>query len=130
LTIVISEEVNRMDWEKASVELGIELSHLLTGFICQKKPMFGSPVYFINDNMFTGVKGSVVFLRLSESGRKEIMEECDEVRPFEPRPGFFMKEYVEIPESRLFDQDFILKWLQASYQFVSSLPRKEKKAKR
>jgi hypothetical protein len=97
LTIVISEEVNRMDWEKASVELGIELSHLLTGFICQKKPMFGSPVYFINDNMFT---------------------------------GFFMKEYVEIPESRLFDQDFILKWLQASYQFVSSLPRKEKKAKR
>jgi hypothetical protein len=46
-----------MDWEKASPELGIYLQNLLIGYNCQKKPMFGSPVYFVNDNMFAGVKG-------------------------------------------------------------------------
>lgn len=71
--------------------------------------MFGSPVYFINKNMFTGVKGCVVFLRLSESDRQKIMEESDEVHLFEPRPDFFMKEYVDIPESKLLDQAFINK---------------------
>jgi TfoX/Sxy family transcriptional regulator of competence genes len=119
-----------MEWEKASAELGVALEERLAGFSCQKKPMFGAPVYFVNDNMFTGVKGGVVFLRLSGSEQKSIMEESDEVQPFEPKPGFFMKEYVELTENKLFDQDFINKWLKTSYEYVLSLPPKVKKAKR
>ncbi|MEI8201054.1 MAG: TfoX/Sxy family protein [Eubacteriales bacterium] len=119
-----------MEWEKASKELGIALEELLTGFDCQKRPMFGSPVYFVNDNMFAGVKGGVVFLRLSEGERKSIMEESDEVQPFEPKPDFFMKEYVELSESKLYDSDFINKWLKISYEYVLSLPPKVKKPRK
>jgi TfoX/Sxy family transcriptional regulator of competence genes len=115
-----------MAWEKASFELGTALEELLAGLPCQKKPMFGSPVYFINGNMFTGVKGQVAFLRLSGPDRTAIMEESDEVQPFEPRPGFFMKEYVELPESKLFDHDFTARWLMASYRYTAALPPKEK----
>jgi TfoX/Sxy family transcriptional regulator of competence genes len=127
---VILKEAAGMEWEKASLELGIALEELLTGFPCQKKPMFGSPVYFVNGNMFTGVKGRVAFLRLSESDRKSIMEVCDEVLPFEPRPGFFMKEYVELPDSRLSDPDFTTRWLTRSYEYVAGLPPKEKPARK
>lgn len=119
-----------MEWEKASKELGVALEELLAGFDYQKKPMFGAPVYFVNDNMFAGVKGVVVFLRLSESERKSIMAESDEVQPFEPKPDFFMKEYVELSESKLYDRDFINKWLKISYEYVSSLPPKVKKARK
>jgi TfoX/Sxy family transcriptional regulator of competence genes len=113
-----------MEWEKASVELGAELDRLLTGFIAHKKTMFGCPAYFVNNNMFTGVKASMVFLRLSESDRTAVMEESDEITIFEPRPAFFMKEYVQIPESRLADHDFINRWLERSFAYVSSLPPK------
>ena len=117
-----------MEWEKASAELSLTLANLLTGFACRKQAMFGSPVYFVNDNMFAGVKGGVVFLRLSADERKAIMEESADARPFEPRPGFFMKDYVAVSEAGLSDSAFILKWLRVSFEHVLSLPPKEKKA--
>lgn len=92
--------------------------------------MFGASVYFVNDNMWTGVKGSKVFLRLSEADRSMIQSECDEIMPFEPRPDFFMKEYVEIPESKLSDNEFTRKWLNMSYSYVKTLSPKIKKEKK
>lgn len=67
-----------------------------------------------------------VFLRLSASDRSMIQSECDEVKPFEPRPDFVMKEYVEIPDSKLSDNEFINKWLHISYSYVKTLPPKVK----
>ncbi len=119
-----------MDWVKANKDMGDYLESLLAGYECQKKPMFGSPVYFINDNMWTGIKGEKVFLRLSEPDHAIIQSVHDEVRPFEPRPDFFMKEYVEIPESLMTDNEFMQKWLSISYDFVKSLPAKIKKQKK
>lgn len=119
-----------MDWEKASPELGVYLNELLLGYDCQKKPMFGAPVYFVNDNMFAGVKGGKVFFRLPDNEQANIMAECDEVGLFEPRPNFFMKEYVQVPESMLTDLDFINRWLRLSFEYVSSFPPKEKKPKK
>jgi hypothetical protein len=37
-----------------------------------------------------------------------------------------MKEYVEIPESKLEDKEFMSFWIERSYLFVASLPPKEK----
>jgi len=119
-----------MDWEKTNREMGAYLDNLLTDYECIKKPMFGSPVYFVNNNMWTGVKGEKVFLRLPEEGRAAIQSEYDEVRPFEPRPDFIMKEYVEIPDSLLTEDAFIHKWLDISYGFVKTLPEKVKKSKK
>jgi TfoX/Sxy family transcriptional regulator of competence genes len=107
-----------------------EISSVLEGFTqrfhCKKKPMFGCPVYFVNDNMFTGVKSEKVFLRLSQEDRSAIQAACDEVVPFEPRENFFMKEYVEIPESKLEDKEFMTFWIERSYLFTASLLPKEK----
>lgn len=116
-----------MGWDKVSADLAVILDDLVAGYNCQKKPMFGCPVYFVNNNMFTGVKGGDVFIRLSESDRAAIQVDCDEVTPFEPRPNFIMKEYVSIPESKLSDQQFMSKWINRSYSFVLSLPPKVKK---
>lgn len=119
-----------MEWKKVSKELADTLEQLLTGYNCIKKPMFGCPVYFINDNMFAGVKADMVFIRLSENDKADITAECDEVSQFEPRPDFIMKEYVNIPESKIENWEFISKWLTRSYEYVSSLPPKEKKSKK
>jgi hypothetical protein len=67
---------------------------------------------------------------LDKPDQASIMAECDEIGVFEPRPDFFMKEYIEVPESKLADRDFINKWLHISFAYVSSLPPKEKKAKK
>ena len=119
-----------MDWEKANQDIADYLEKLIINYESRKKPMFGAPVYFVNDNMWTGVKGGIVFLRLSEDGRSAIQSECDEVKPFEPRPNFIMKEYVEIPESKLTEDEFIHNWLDISYSFVKNLPPKIKKEKK
>lgn len=119
-----------MDWEKANQNMADYLENLITNYESRKKPMFGAPVYFVNDNMWTGVKGGKVFLRLSEDDRCSIQSECDEIKPFEPRPNFIMKEYVEIPESKLTDDRFINNWLAISYSYVKNLPPKVKKEKK
>ncbi|GGL60601.1 TfoX/Sxy family protein [Sporolactobacillus putidus] len=119
-----------MDWEKADQNLGEYLATLVAGYACKKKMMFGASVYFVNDNMWTGVKGKIVFLRLSENDRSAIQAENDEIRPFEPAPGRMMKEYVEVPESKLTDDEFAHKWLDISYSYVKSLPPKVKKEKK
>jgi TfoX/Sxy family transcriptional regulator of competence genes len=110
-----------------------EISSVLEGFIqrynYKKKPMFGCPVYFVNDNMFCGVKAGKLFLRLSQEDRSAVGAVCDEVVPFEPRENFFMKEYVEIPESKLEDREFMSFWTERSYLFCASLPPKVKKNK-
>ncbi|MEI6101436.1 MAG: TfoX/Sxy family protein [Eubacteriales bacterium] len=118
-----------MDWEKTNLELAAYLDTLLAGYHAEKKPMFGCPVYFINGNMWTGVKGQKVFMRLSADDRALVQAEYDEVKPFEPRPDFFMKEYVELPESLLTDEEFIRKWMRISYTFAQTIPAKEKKEK-
>jgi TfoX/Sxy family transcriptional regulator of competence genes len=119
-----------MEWEKANGSMSDSLAALITHQVSSKRLMFGAPVYFVHDNMWTGVKGNTVFLRLSELDRQAIQTDCDEVKPFEPRPDFFMKEYVEIPESKLSDAEFMRKWLDISYDFTKTLPIKVKKEKK
>ena len=47
-------------------------------FDCQKKFMFGAPTYFLNGNIFTGIHGDTIIIRLSEKDRKEILSTYDE----------------------------------------------------
>ena len=41
-------------WKKPSRELGALLETALDSFDCQKKTMFGAPVFTVNHNMFAG----------------------------------------------------------------------------
>ena len=106
------------------------LEDVLKPFDCEKRKMFGCPVYFVNNNMFAGVHGDTIMLRFSEDDRTELLETCDEAAPFEPMEGRIMKEYISLPESFSADRTSFNEWLNRSYRFVSSLPPKEKKKKK
>jgi TfoX/Sxy family transcriptional regulator of competence genes len=118
-----------MTWKKSPPELIELLDKMLVSFDCQRRMMFGYPVYFVNNNMFTGTHQHNVFIRLSERNRKEILSDNDEVSPFEPVKGRVMKEYVVLPDSILKDSQKLKKWLNRSYDYVSSLPEKKLKSK-
>ena len=115
-----------MAWKKASLELNELHSSLAEVYPCDKRQMFGFQVYFLNDNMFTGVYEDCVTLRLSREDKAAVMEKHDEVVPFTPM-GREMREYVLIPEAMLADREFTSEWFGRSYAYTSALPAKVKK---
>lgn len=112
------------EWEKASPELGKLLEASLLRIICDRKTMFGALVFMINRNMFTGVYGDNIFLRLSETDRKEIQNKYPEAKPFEPFKGRVMKEYMVIPKTLYEDKEIFREWLKRSHSFALSKPPK------
>ena len=89
--------------------------------------MFGYPAYFINGNMFTGIHGNKLFLRLSEDDVEKILNAHSDVSLFEPMPGRPMKGYVVLPKT-LYQKDAAFdEWLEKSFRYVSGLPPKKKK---
>ncbi len=71
-----------MAWKKASVELGGLLAEAIESFDCQRKMMFGAPVYMVNGNMLAGVHQDSIFVRLSAENRAAVQAACDEAAPF------------------------------------------------
>src|SRR5437868_7062441 len=63
----------------------------------QIRPMFGQLSAFVNGNMFMGIFGSDVFVRLPEEDRATLMKAGG--APFEPMRGRPMKEYVVLPSA-------------------------------
>ena len=114
-------------WKKSSPELGKVLDAALIRFTCDKKPMFGSPVFWINRNMFAGVHEDNLFIRLSENDRQEIVKKYPAARPFEPIKGRIMKEYIVVPESIYTDKGLFEEWLKRAHAYAASLPPKVKK---
>ena len=118
-----------MAWKKASPELCELLEKAVQPFPYEKKMMFGCPAYFANGNMFTGVHGEGVIVRLAAVDRAEALSTYDEASVFEPMEGRPMKEYVLFPESVLGDEQLFRSWLERSLAFASSLPAKASKPK-
>jgi len=118
-----------MAWKKASEELNTLHADMVAPYPCDKRQMFGFQMFFVNDNMFTGVYEEGIMMRLSEADRIAVMRENDEAVPFSPM-GRTMKEYVYLPESLLNPPEFAEKWIAKSHAYVSSLPPKLKKAKK
>lgn len=120
-----------MEFKKPSPELCEHLDETMESFDTQKRTMFGSPVYFVNRNMFCGVHQDAIFMRLPEEDRETLLEEFDEAQVFEPMEGRKMKEYVAVPEAVYDDPETFNSWLRKSFQYVSSLtPKSEKKSKK
>jgi TfoX/Sxy family transcriptional regulator of competence genes len=86
------------------------------------KPMFGSLAGFINGNMFTGLYGEVMFVRLPEALRLQLLEEG--ASEFSPMPGKPMKEYIALPEQWRQDPDKIREWIAQSLSWAETLPEK------
>jgi TfoX/Sxy family transcriptional regulator of competence genes len=114
-------------FEKAPPELVEFLTSKMKDVKSDYRKMFGYPAYFINGNMFAGLFGDKLFLKLSESDIAEIKKACKGLSDLEPMPGRPMKGYVAIPKSVYSDDASFADWLSKSIKFGSSLPRKQKK---
>jgi TfoX/Sxy family transcriptional regulator of competence genes len=116
-----------MEWIKAPEELVQFLAQKMKNVNCDFRRMFGYPTYFINGNMFAGVHGDKLFIRLSESEVKEIINAHLGVTCFEPMPGRAMTGYVVVPKPVYSDEKLFSKWLEESIKYASALPPKQKK---
>jgi len=117
-----------MAWKKVSEELNRLHASIVSAYPCDRRQMFGFQVFFVNDNMFTGVYEDSVTLRLNPADREKIQEQYDEIVPFMPM-GRTMKEYVLIPEHLLNDLEFCSEWFAKSFDYINALPPKVKKEK-
>ena len=93
------------------------------------KPMFGQLAGFVNGNMFTGIYGDSVFVRLGEADRTALLEE-EGAELFEPMAGRPMKEYVVLPLAWLDEPERVREWMERALRVGAALPPKEPKAAR
>jgi len=89
------------------------------------RPMFGNISAFVNGNMFAGLFGNDLFVRLSEENRKELLEK-EGASLLEPMKGRPMKEYVVIPKAWWKQHETVRKWIIRSMDWTSKLPPKKK----
>lgn len=95
------------------------------------KPMFGNLGAFVNGNMFAGLFGPTIGVKLSDEDRV-MLESSERTVPFGPadRP---MAGYSGLPEVWNEEGDGddarAKAWVIKAYEFVSTLPAKEAKAR-
>jgi len=89
--------------------------------------MFGYPCAFVNRNMFAGLFGEEMFLRLTAAERAKMMKNQG-AKPFEPMPGRVMKEYIIVPSGLLGNSPGLKRLIARSMQFAKTLKPKMKKA--
>ncbi len=113
-----------MPWPKPSAEKTRLLERSLSGR-GDRRLVFGAPTWFVGGNMFAGVFGDDVFLRLTSADLEEIRSLG--AKPFEPMKGGVMKEYTLLPSAVLGDDKLLAHWTNKSYTYATSLPAKAKK---
>jgi hypothetical protein len=93
------------------------------------KPMFGNLGAFVNGNMFAGLFGSTIGVKLSDADRQEL-ENTERTVPFGPaeRP---MGGYTGLPEVWNAEGDGDVArakaWVEKAYAYVADLPPKAPK---
>ena len=90
------------------------------------KNMFGGVAAFVNDNIFGGLFGRSIIVKLSTEQRDEALT-LDGAAPFDPMGnGRIHSQMVHMPESIMDDGTELCAWLQRGYDYVKTLPRKKK----
>jgi|SRR5680860_467214 len=87
------------------------------------KPMFGNLGAFVNGNMFAGLFGSAIGVRLLDAASRDTLRAVEGTGPFGPeeRP---MSEYTALPLEWNSTPDRVAEWIQAALSQVSELPAK------
>ena len=91
------------------------------------KPMFGNLGAFVNGNMFAGLFGPDIGVRLDEAGRADLAS-IDGSGPFGPaeRP---MAEYMTLPRAWRTSPELAAKWVELALAHARSMPAKVKRPK-
>jgi TfoX/Sxy family transcriptional regulator of competence genes len=92
------------------------------------KPMFGNLGAFVHGNMFAGLFGPDVGVRLDDAGREELAA-VDGSGPFGPA-GRSMGGYLSLPPAWRTTPDVAAGWVEQARVYVAGLPPKQKKPKR
>jgi TfoX/Sxy family transcriptional regulator of competence genes len=87
------------------------------------RPMFGQLAGFVNGNMFSGIFGEDIFVRLRESERLALLKEKGATL-FAPMDGRPMKEYVVLPAVWLKDAGHVREWVVKAMEGAAELPGK------
>lgn len=90
------------------------------------RPMFGNLSAFINGNMYAGVFGEDLFVRLSPADGAELLKEKGAAY-FEPMKGRQMKGYVVFPKGWNGDAARVKPWMAKALGWVKKMPPKAKK---
>ena len=89
----------------------------------QRRKMFGHACAFVNGNMFAGLHGSQVFVRLQGPLYDECLRSTG-ATAFEPMPGRPMKGYAVLPETVLTDAASLRDWVGRSFESIATMPAK------
>jgi TfoX/Sxy family transcriptional regulator of competence genes len=92
------------------------------------KPMFGHMAAFVNGNMFTGLFGDDLFVRVGESDRATLLQKGG--HDFEPMAGRPMSGYVVLPAGWSKATADTRKWMDLALEATGRLPAKQPKPKR
>jgi len=90
------------------------------------RPMFGNLSAFVNGNMFCGLFGEDLFVRVSDEDQAKIRKQGG--KAFEPMPGRAMTGYVVVPSSWRTKPDAARTWIVTALRWSKALPPKGAKA--
>lgn len=93
-----------------------------------KRPMFGNRAAFVNGNMFAGLFGDGLFVRLPEADLERLL--AGGGRPFEPMPGRAMKGYAYVPDGWVTGSESARALVAQALEFTAQLPAKETRGKK
>jgi len=89
------------------------------------KPMFGNLAAFVNGNMFAGLFGEDLFVRLPDAEAQPIMKAGG--RPFEPMAGHAMSGYVMVSAGWQKKPDAVRSHITRALTLTRAMPAKAKK---
>jgi TfoX/Sxy family transcriptional regulator of competence genes len=90
------------------------------------KPMFGNLSAFVNGNMFFGLFGNDMFVRLSPLDQQRLLKEKG-ASLLEPMKGRPMKSYVIVLSAWKSQPATLRSWVSRSLEWSSKLPPKKAK---
>jgi TfoX/Sxy family transcriptional regulator of competence genes len=115
-------------WEKSPEALIQLLDRVLPeGPNIERRKMFGYPCAFVNGNMFAGLFGARMFVRLSAEDRRSMTADHN-ARPLEPMPGRPMKDYIVVPPAFMERETDLTALVAQALTFGASLAPKIKMA--
>ena len=86
------------------------------------RPMFGNMAAFVNGNMFAGLFGEDLFVRLPDDQSAGIRKLGG--RDFEPMPGRAMRGYVVVPGTWRRKPDATQGWIRIALEITRRMPAK------
>ena len=92
------------------------------------KPMFGQLAAFVNGNMFTGIFGEKLYVRVGGAERDELMQAGG--GDFAPMPGRPMNGYVTLPDGWRDDPQDAARWIEIALAATAAMPPKVPKSRK